>query len=186
MPLPLLISTACAVWKDEATKLKVLEGGPYFFSRRFLVLRNWKRMMSLSTHHPSIIPTWIKIHQLPLECWTTESISRIASTIGKPLYVDKATEMRQRLDFSRICVEIDAGTELPDEIQITVNGFSVVVALEYQWLPFVCFECKVFGHGSNTCRKNRTTINPNKKTTGRLLAKVKQRLALIMIPHQVL
>lgn len=63
MAFPLLAATACAVWKDcgkftvkqlgcylfefedEASKLGVLEGGPYFFSRRYLALKEWKRML---------------------------------------------------------------------------------------------------------------------------------------------
>lgn len=165
MPLALLSSTARAVWKehgqikvkqlgacflfefqDEATKRRVLESGPYFFSRRYLVLKDWRRMLVPSTEHPSTIPAWIKIHKLPLECWTEDGFSRIASAIGKPLYVDKATERQQRLDFARVCVEIDAADDHPTEIQISLNGESVVVALEYQWMPPVCQICKVFGH----------------------------------------
>lgn len=71
-----------------------------------------------------MIPAWIKIHKLPLEFWTAESFSQIASTIGKPLHVDKDTEKRKRLDYGRMFVEIEAGSELPDDIQITVNGDS--------------------------------------------------------------
>lgn len=154
MPIALLSSTARAVWKDhgrlhikqvgscfffefqdEATKLKVLEGGPYFLSRRYLVLKDWRRMFIPNAGHPSSIPAWIKIHKLPLEFWTAEGLSCIASTIGKPLYVDKATEKQQRLDFARICIEIDAESDPPDEVQIKMNGQSVVVRVEYQWLP---------------------------------------------------
>lgn len=109
MPFPLLKATArvgsCFFFEfqDEATKLRVLEGGPYFFSCRYLVLKDWNRMMIPSIDHPSSIPAWIKIHKLPFEFWTAESFSKIASTIGKPLHVDKATEKRQRLDFARVC-----------------------------------------------------------------------------------
>lgn len=106
MPLALLSSTARAVWKDhgqirikqvgscfffefqdEATKLKVLEGGPYFFSCRYLVLKDWRRMLIPNAEHPSSIPAWIKIHKLPLKFWTAKGLSHIASTIGKPLHV---------------------------------------------------------------------------------------------------
>lgn len=75
MPLPLLSATARTVWKDhgnfsikqlgscylfefedEISKLAVLEGGPYFFSRRYLVLKEWKRMWVPSKIQPSTIP----------------------------------------------------------------------------------------------------------------------------------
>lgn len=165
MPFALLSSTARAVWKDhgqirikqfgscfyfefqdEATKIKVLEGGPYFFSRRYLVLKDWRRMLIPSPEHPSSIPAWVKVHKLPLECWTADGLSRIASTVGRPLHVDKATENQQRIDFARICIEVSAEDDLPDEIQIVVKGESVMVHVEYQWLPTRCAKCKVFGH----------------------------------------
>lgn len=156
MPYPLLSATAQRVWrdqlnsvnqigskfifefKDEASKLSALESGPHFFFRRYLVLKEWHRLMIPTLEHLSTIPAWIKIHKLPLEFWTAESFSRIASTIGKPLHVDKNTEKRKRLDYARMCVGIEAGSELPDDIQITVNGQSVVVAIKYQWLPPIC------------------------------------------------
>ena len=165
MPLPLLIATACAVWKDfgrftviqlgacflfefddEESKLKVLEGGPYFFSRGYLVLKEWKRMLVPSKIQPSTILVWIKLHRLPLEFWSPVGFSKIASAIGKPLHVDEATAKRKRLDFARICIEIDAKDDLPNDITISVNIDSVMVGVEYQWLPSKCEGCKVFGH----------------------------------------
>jgi len=127
MPFNLLSATARSVWKDnaprsikqvgacfffefkdEASKLQVLEGGPYFFSRRYLVLTDWKRMLVPTTKHPSSIPAWVKLHKLPLECWTESGFSRIASSIGRPIHVDEAKTGKKRLDFARICVEVSA------------------------------------------------------------------------------
>lgn len=103
-------------------------------------------MLNPSTDHPSTIPAWIKIHKLPLECWTEEGLSRITSTIGRPLHVDIATAQQQRLDFARVCVEVSANSNLPNCIQIRNGVDSVTVNLEYQWLPPKCGLCKVFGH----------------------------------------
>lgn len=133
-------------FRDEDTKFKALEGGPYFFSRRYLVLKDWHRMLIPSTEHPSTIPAWVKIHKLPLECWTEEGFSRIASTIGKPLHVDIATAKQQRIDYARVCVEISAKSDLPKNIQISDGCHTASVAVEYQWLPPKCNSCKVFGH----------------------------------------
>lgn len=74
MPFPLLSSPARKIWKDhgkisikqiracyffefqdEDTKLKVLEGGPYFFSRRYLVLKDWHRMLVPYYHLQNIL-----------------------------------------------------------------------------------------------------------------------------------
>lgn len=165
MPYNLLCATARAVWKenapisikqigscfffvfkDEETKMKVLEEGPYFFSRRYLVLTDWRRMLVPTTAHPTSIPAWVKLHKLPLECWTEAAFSRIASSIGRPIHVDHATATKRRMDYARVCVEISAGDELPSEVVVRSNGESVIIKVEYQWLPTKCAECKVFGH----------------------------------------
>lgn len=77
MPFPLLSATAHVVLKDfgrftvkqlgacflfefddEESKLKELVGGAYFFSRRYLVLKEWKRILVRSKIQPSIVPVW--------------------------------------------------------------------------------------------------------------------------------
>ncbi|KAI8563946.1 hypothetical protein RHMOL_Rhmol03G0148300 [Rhododendron molle] len=141
-------------FKDEASQLAVLEGGPWFFSQKFLVLKKWRRMMTPTKISPSSIPTWVKLHNLPPECWTEEGLSRVASAIGQPKHVDRATEKKTRLAYARVCVEIDAADELTEEIQVIVEGESVTVRVEYQLLPPVCTCCKVFGHASSRCPRS--------------------------------
>lgn len=96
--------------------------------------------------HPSKIPIWVKILDLPWELWNRECISRIASTIGRPIHVDQATAKKTKTSHARVCVEIDANLELPDDVTITVGGERVVVPIQYQVLPPMCAKCKVFGH----------------------------------------
>lgn len=83
--------------------------------------------------------------------WIEVGLSRIASIVGKPIHVDKATHKKQRQDYARICVELEAGNDLPTEVVIKSNGESVVVEVEHQWLPSQCTKCKVFGHTTKSC-----------------------------------
>lgn len=107
MAYPLLVSTARYQWKDlfvavkpdvsgfylfefkdEQAKMQVLEGGPYFFSQKYLVLKDWHRMMKPLLEQPTKIPAWVKFHDLPFELWNQECLSRVASTVGRPIHVD--------------------------------------------------------------------------------------------------
>lgn len=118
-------------------------------------------MLVPSKNHPASIPVWVKLHRLPLEVWTQVGFSKIGSAIGKPIHVDEATSKRRRLDYARICVEIEASDELPTDIAISVNAESVMVGVEYQWLPPRCENCKVFGHSCSPKAASKTTIPAN-------------------------
>lgn len=50
---------------------------------------------------------------MPLELFTSEGRSRIASAIAVPLYMDGGTEMG-RVIFARICVEVECTDALLD------------------------------------------------------------------------
>ena len=49
---------------------------------------------------------------IPVELWTEEGLSYLASAVGEPLYADSSTELKRRLSFARICVLIDASRPL--------------------------------------------------------------------------
>lgn len=56
-----------------------------------------------------------------------------------------------RIDFARICVEVDASIELMREVEIRDSEgqvFSVLV--DYNWEPDCCSMCKCFGHSNST------------------------------------
>lgn len=152
-------------FRDEQAKQQVLEGGPYFFSQKYLVLKDWHRMLKPAQEQPSKIPAWVKFHDLPFELWNKELLSRIASTIGRPLHVDQATAksakqpglIHTKTSKARICIEINAEHDLPEEVTIVVEGESVIIPVAYQVLPPMCNVCHVFGHSIAQCAKKAST-----------------------------
>nr|GEW59545.1 hypothetical protein [Tanacetum cinerariifolium] len=64
------------------------------------------------------------------EAWIVNGINVIASSIGKPLIMDKRT--------TRMCIE---------------DYFSKFVDVEYSWRTRVCIMCKVFRYYDNKCGK---------------------------------
>lgn len=184
MAYPLIVSTARNQWKDlfvavkpdvagfylfefknEQAKMQVLEGRPYFFSQKYLVLKDWHRMMKPAQDQPTRIPAWVKLQDLPFELWNQDCLSRVASTTGKPLHVDQATAksarqpglLNTKSTKARICIEISAEQDLPNEVRVIVDGESVVVPIEYQVLPPMCTTCHVFGHSSTKCAKSTSS-----------------------------
>lgn len=152
-------------FRDEQAKMQVLEGGPYFFSQKYLVLKDWHRMMKPAQDQPSKIPAWVKLHDLPFELWNQECLSRVASTIGKLLHVDQPTAktakqpglLHTKSNKARICIEVSVAQVLPEEVTVIVAGESVVVPVEYQVLHPKCDTCHVFGHHIIKCASKPST-----------------------------
>ena len=53
---------------------------------------------------------------MPVELWTPKGLSYIASAIGKPLFANSTTLARKRLTFARVCIEVEAGVQMAEEI----------------------------------------------------------------------
>ena len=106
------------------------------------------------------VPVWIKIRHLPVELWTKEALSTVASGVGKPLYPDAITRACTTLDFARVCVMLDVTSNLPKHIIIMTpdeeGGESPCkVDVEYEWIPPKCKSCMTLGHSAKECVINK-------------------------------
>ncbi|KAK4383785.1 hypothetical protein Sango_2743900 [Sesamum angolense] len=86
---------------------EVIESGPWLFQGQPIVHQRWEPGMSLRKQKHTQIPVWIRLKHLPMEYWTTEGLSVVASGVGKPLYSDAVTKQCSRLDYARVCVMLD-------------------------------------------------------------------------------
>ncbi|KAL2236344.1 UNVERIFIED_CONTAM: hypothetical protein Sindi_0826100 [Sesamum indicum] len=110
-------------------------------------------------------PVWIKLRHLPMEFWTTDGLSTVASGVGKPLYPDAITRACTRLDFARVCVMVDVSQNLPNHVIIMTpdedgGETPCKVDVEYEWLPKKCLDCMTMGHSTKEC-----PLTKPKKTT---------------------
>ncbi|XP_058190906.1 uncharacterized protein LOC131308106 [Rhododendron vialii] len=124
-----------------------MEAGPWHVAGKLLILKPWEPQMVLTKEKLSTIPVWVQFSKIPLEFWTEQGLSYIASALGKPLYADDMTEKGKRLSFAKICVEIHVDTPLLDVVEVEyANGASAFINVKYPWKPSRCSECHVFGH----------------------------------------
>ncbi|KAL0290998.1 UNVERIFIED_CONTAM: hypothetical protein Sradi_7037000 [Sesamum radiatum] len=138
----------------------VIEGGPWLFQGQPIVLQCWEQGMSLRRQQHTHVPVWIRLKHLPMEYWTEEGLSTVASGIGTPLYSDGITKDCSRLDYARVCVMLTYNSELPKHLvvisPILRNGKEDPkrVDVEYEWLPQKCTNCCSLGHMENGCPAN--------------------------------
>ncbi|KAL2252839.1 UNVERIFIED_CONTAM: hypothetical protein Sindi_0078600 [Sesamum indicum] len=147
---------AMSVWPG----LKEVTGGPWLFQGQPIVLQKWEPGLVLRKLQHTQVTVWIKFRHLPVEFWTEEGLSMVASGVGKPLYPDAITRACTRLDFARVCVMLDVTSNLPKHI-IIMNpdedgGESPCkVDVEYEWLPQKCNSFMTLGHSAKDCVLNK-------------------------------
>lgn len=79
---------------------KVLENGTWHMSNRPLVLKKWMPNLTLFKEELQSIPLWIKLCGVPIEYWSSDGLSYIASAVGIPLYSNRNTALRKRIDYA--------------------------------------------------------------------------------------
>ncbi|KAG5225502.1 DUF4283 domain-containing protein [Salix suchowensis] len=110
----------------EEDKLAVLSRGTYLVYGRPLILKFMPEFFDFSTADMSTVPVWIKLPNLPLQCWSPVCLSKIGSVLGKPVQCDILTSSMSRLSFARILVEIDLLANLKHSVCIALpNGASL-------------------------------------------------------------
>ncbi|KAL2235674.1 UNVERIFIED_CONTAM: hypothetical protein Sindi_1299600 [Sesamum indicum] len=152
-------------FKTEIDMEEVIGGGPWLFQGQPIVLQKWEPGMAMRKLKHTQVPVWIKLRHLPLEFWTTEGLSTVASGVGKPLYPDAMTRACTRLDFARVCVMIDVTQKLEKHIIIMTpdedgGKTPCKVDIEYEWLPPKSTGCMMLGHSVKEC----SLTNPQKQT----------------------
>lgn len=70
---------------------EIIEGGPWLYPGQPIVLQKWVPGMSLVKLQHKEVPVWVRLRNLPVEYWTDEGLSVVASGIGKPLCQDAIT-----------------------------------------------------------------------------------------------
>ena len=97
-----------------------------------------------------------------------DSLSRIGSILGVPLYADECTTHQYRISFARLLIEMDVTKELPKEVQIEdVHGKVFKQQVMYDWTPPFCGKCKMVGHDcSSSWQPQPRSVRPaiQKKT----------------------
>ncbi|KAL0405914.1 UNVERIFIED_CONTAM: hypothetical protein Slati_3905300 [Sesamum latifolium] len=121
--------------------------------------------MTLRKRSHTQVPIWIKLQHLPVELWTPDGLSTVASSVGWPLYPNAITKAGTRLDYARVCVLIDFSSTLPKHLIILTpdedgGEHPCRVDIEYEWVPKKCVDCRALGHSVTECPSRKKATRP--------------------------
>ncbi|XP_059310817.1 uncharacterized protein LOC132062217 [Lycium ferocissimum] len=145
--------------QSEEDMHEVLFSGPYSINNRPVILKQWSPEFDFSTEFLFVVPLWVKFPDLPISCWSCNSLSRIASAIGIPLFVDECTTKQTRISYARMLIKINVTKPLLSEIEVLgTYGEIFQQAVVYDWKPDFCATCLSVGHDCAKVQANRQPL----------------------------
>ncbi|KAJ6719967.1 ZINC KNUCKLE CX2CX4HX4C-RELATED [Salix viminalis] len=119
-----------------------------FSWRKAIISTKWRPDSFVRQVQNRTISVWARLQGLPFPLWNKEGLSLAASMVGKPLASDEATIKCSRLEYARVCIEVDASVPLINHFQVVshLSEDPITVDVSYEWKPSRCAKCLVFGH----------------------------------------
>ncbi|KAB5547862.1 hypothetical protein DKX38_011268 [Salix brachista] len=146
----MVLSNGFMVFRFSSTSAmeEVLARGPWMFGGKTVLLQKWTSGFQFDKNKIRAIPVWARLQGLPFPLWNKKGLSMAASMVGKPLANDEATLQGTRLEYARVCIEIEADLPLVHKFQVasSLSEDPITVDVTYEWKPSKCDICKVFGH----------------------------------------
>ncbi|KAJ6414219.1 hypothetical protein OIU84_006947 [Salix udensis] len=135
-------------FSSEETMMEVLSRGPWMFGGKSLILQQWQPGFIFDKNKIRSLPVWVRLHGLPFSLWTMQGLSLAASMVGRPIACDEPTIQCSRMDYARVCIELEADTPPVHHFKVAsvLTKEPITVEVSYEWKPSRCSTCKVFGH----------------------------------------
>nr|GMD59702.1 hypothetical protein JCGZ_08271 [Ipomoea batatas] len=149
-------------FQSESDRCTILSNGPYFLYGKRLFLDSLPEGFRLDKSDFCMVPTWIRLVDLPVECWHPAAYSKISSYIGNPICMDSMTQVGWKKDYARMLVEIDTSIPPLESVPITLpNGDKFHQAVFYEVYPRYCVNCNSSRHYKEKCPKLKSCVEEN-------------------------
>ncbi|PIN25824.1 hypothetical protein CDL12_01433 [Handroanthus impetiginosus] len=110
-------------------------------------------------HEPFVALIWVRFSCLPLHLFDKRALFTIGELLGDPLKIDDATKTLSRINFARICIEIDLRHKPPTEVSVVNAGEWLIIPVIYEKLPQYCAH---LGHEESSCYINNAGPRPRR------------------------
>ncbi|CAI0375477.1 unnamed protein product [Linum tenue] len=129
-------------------------GGPWRIGEHYITVRQWRKDFNPKFAEVASTLVWARFPDLPIEFVNHEAVERIASRIGRPVRVDRATMTGDRVKYGRVCVEVDLTKPLLSQFKIEGRTYYIT----FEGLHNICTECGKYGHSVKACPTLRTEV----------------------------
>ncbi|CAI0467254.1 unnamed protein product [Linum tenue] len=127
-----------------------MEGGPWLLGDTYLTVHRWFKGFNPWKTEITTTMVWVQLPELPIEFINKEAVMKIGQWLGKPVRVDRATEIGARGRFARLCVEVDLTQPLLSQYKIEGTTYLI----RYEGLDDLCTNCGTYGKSGGKCQCN--------------------------------
>lgn len=101
----------------------------------------------------AVVP--VEFRGVPYLLFNKQSLSRIATAVGKPVSLAPETERKENFEVAKIWIRVRLLDDLPRRVVSGYsNGREAEISVSYPWLPPKCENCKKYGHDVHLCPQN--------------------------------
>ena len=126
---------------------QIIRGGPWSFDNQLLLLKRWKKGMTVGNIQMDSTSLWVQIWDAPFDMISTQVVREVGSRLG----MVEEVERRHRKDdinmFMRVRVALPIAKPLHRGGFIAgLDGEKMWVSFKYARLPMFCHFCGILGH----------------------------------------
>lgn len=133
-----------------------MDDGIPMFDKEPVIIKPWSADLDVKNIDISSVLIWVRIMKFDLKHWGQHTLMKLGSILGKPLKTDRATAMKELLQYTRLLIEVPINVGLPDSINFENEwGGIQCYDVHYEWSPVKCKHCGMYGHQEDVCKKSQ-------------------------------
>lgn len=157
----------------------MIDNGPWLLDGvKPIALKEWEPGMKMDWSSFNFVPVWVILPDLDPIFLSQHMLSVIGSMIGSPICMDKFTTSKKRLSYARILVNVNAEeVKCKEVVLIGPDDKQFRQSVQFEWCPWVCESCKVFGHSTAYCGR-KIKLRQDQKAGVQKVWRVKEKSVL--------
>lgn len=133
---------------------RILEGSPWSFNRRALVMARMKEGENPGDVSLNTMDLWIQIHDLKPGFMSENVIMEVGNFIGKYVESCKSNFKEVWRGYMRVRVSLDLSKPLKRRMKVRKSGDEWFwITFKYENVPTFCFICGFLGHSDKFCSR---------------------------------
>lgn len=149
-------------FKSMEDRRWVLTNGPWMIDgHKSFILKEWSTGMSIDWSSFASVPVWVKVLDIdPIFLSSKRMLEVIGNMIGKPISSDHISYEVEKLSYARLLVEVTLEDLKRKEVVLqSYDGKIYKHRVEFEWIPWNCSICNIFGHSMRFCSHKETEMD---------------------------